>query len=277
MITVFLLSVMVAGGKYKISFLDKTLAVVLSPFEYALFSVTDGARRAVSFSGDIIRVYRDNQNLKRENEILRQDIVNTDELLAENMRLRALLEYKRNAVHFDFITAQVVARDPGSWTDTITVNQGASEGIVKNMVVVNEQGLIGSVVSVYPHTSKIQLIIDPRSAVGALVQRTESRVAGIVEGNSSSINPNMVNLAKDADIVAGDRIITSGFGGIYPKGLIVGEVTEIVDNNIGFLKNAVIKTAVSFGKLEEVLIIKNFREIDPVPGKNKPLAKEAGR
>ncbi|MPN17613.1 Cell shape-determining protein MreC [bioreactor metagenome] len=132
------------------------------------------------------------------------------------------------------------------------------------MPVVTPQGLVGNVVNAYPNSAKVQLILDPRSAVGSLVQRPESRVAAIVEGNSASkFTPHMVNIARDADIIKGDQIITSGFGGIYPKGLQVGQVTDVVNEEGGLLKYAILKPAVDFDRLEEVLIIVGSRE--PVP------------
>jgi rod shape-determining protein MreC len=158
----------------------------------------------------------------------------------------------------------VVGRDPGTWTSTIIINRGTADGIAKDMPVVTPQGLVGSVVSVYGNVAKVNLILDPRSAVGALVQRPESRVAAIVEGNSATpLTPKMVNIARDADVIKGDKIITSGFGGIYPKGLLIGEVVDLVNEEGGLLKYAVLNPAVDFGRLEEVSVIVRSRE--PIP------------
>jgi rod shape-determining protein MreC len=155
--------------------------------------------------------------------------------------------------------------------------------LTKDMTVVASQGLVGSVVSVYNNSAKVQLILDPRSAVGCLVQRPESRVAGIVEGSGANpLAPRMVNIARDADVIKSDKIITSGFGGIFPKGLLVGEVADVVNDEGGLLKYAVLKPAVDFDKLEEVLVIVRSREPMPeapaapaVPGKTAPQAQPA--
>ena len=160
--------------------------------------------------------------------------------------------------------ATVVGRDLGTWTSTIIINRGTADGITKEMPVVTPQGLVGNVVSVYTNAAKVQLILDARSAVGTLVQRPESRVAAIVEGSSTTqLMPRMVNIARDADIIKGDKLITSGFGGIYPKGLLIGEVVDIVNEEGGLLKYAILKPAVDFDRLEEVFVIVNSRE--PVP------------
>lgn len=265
-VTVFLLASTIAQGKYQFNFVERVVVTLLTPVEYVLAKVGYGIRQTGAFTGGIMTVYRDNQALKAEIAELRQNDVNLTEILAENARLRAMLDYKKGAPQFDFVTAQVIARDPGTWTSIIIINRGAADGIAKDMAVVTAQGLVGSVTTVYNNSAKVQLVLDPRSAVGCLVQRPESRVAGIVEGSSSNpLTPRMVNIARDADIIKSDKIITSGFGGIYPKGLLVGEVVDVVNEEGGLLKYAVLKPAVDFDRLEEVLVIVRSREPIPVP------------
>lgn len=265
-LTVFLLAGTVNQGKYQFAFMEQAVITLLTPIEYVLGKLGYGIRQTGSFTGQLMTVYRDNQALKTEIEELRQKDVNTTEILAENARLRTMLDYKKSVPQFDFVTAQVMARDPGTWTSIIIINRGTADGIAKDMAVVTAQGLVGNVVTVYNNAAKVQLILDPRSAVGCLVQRPESRVAGIVEGSTSNLHaPRMINIARDADVIKSDRIITSGFGGIYPKGLLVGEVMDIVNDEGGLLKYAVLKPAVDFDRLEEVLIIVRSREPQPVP------------
>lgn len=255
-LTVFLLAGTIAKGKYHFVFMEQAVVTLLTPVEYVLTKVGYNMRQAGSFTSQMFSVYEDNQVLKAEIAELRQNSINATEILAENARLRTMLDYKKGAVQFDFVTAQVSARDPGSWTNIIMINRGAADGLAKDMPVVTAQGLVGSVITVYHNAAKVQLILDPRSAVGSLVQRPESRVAGIVEGSHvSPVLPRMINIARDADIIKNDKIITSGFGGIYPKGLLVGEVLDIVNDEGGLLKYAVLKPAVDFDRLEEVLVI----------------------
>ncbi|HWR44637.1 rod shape-determining protein MreC [Sporomusa sp.] len=272
-LTVFLLAGTIAHGKYQFTFMERVVVTLLTPVEYVLAKVGYGMRQTGSFTGQIMTVYRDNQTLKAEIEDLRQSSVNVTEILAENARLRTMLDYKKGAPQFDFVTAQVIARDPGTWTSIIMINRGAADGISKDMAVVTAQGLVGSVINVYNNAAKVQLILDPRSAVGSLVQRPESRVAGIVEGSSANpVSPHMINIARDADIIKSDKVITSGFGGIYPKGLLVGEVLDIVNDEGGLLKYAVLKPAVDFDRLEEVLVIVRSREPIAVPQPVTPQA-----
>lgn len=260
-LTVFLLASSASRGTYKFPVMDRLVSTVLAPIQTVLANTGFGLRRAAYFTGEIFTVYRQNQALRAENLQLQQNNLNIAEIAAENARLRTMLDYKKGAPQFDFVTASVIGRDPGTWTNIIIINRGATHGIAKDMPVVTPQGLAGHVAQVYSATAKVQLLLDPRSAVGALVQRSESRVAAIVEGNAANpMMPRMVNLARDADVIKGDKIITSGFGGIYPKGLLVGEVIDVIDEEGGLLKYAVLKPSVDFGRLEEVFVITRSRE-----------------
>lgn len=255
-LTVFLLANATARNRYKFPIMEQVLTTVLAPLEYGVAKIGYGIRQAGSFTWQIFSVYHENQMLRAENDQLRQDIIDNTEIVAENVRLRAMLDYKKTAPQFDFVAATVIARDPGTWTNVIVINRGAQHGLVKNMPVVTPQGLVGETSEVYATTTKVKLLLDPRSAVGSMVQRSESRVAAIVEGNAAQLlAPRMVNLARDADIIKGDKIITSGLGGIYPKGLMVGEVVDVVNDEGGLLKYAVLKPAVNFDRLEDVMVL----------------------
>ncbi|MBP2653281.1 MAG: mreC: rod shape-determining protein MreC [Firmicutes bacterium] len=288
-LTVFLLASLAARGKYRFDVSEQIITVVLAPMEYVVAKVGYSIKHMTTSVSDIISVYQDNQTLKTENEGLRANINQSAEIQAENTRLRALLDYKKTAPQFDYVIATVVARDPSTWSNVIVINRGAKDGLTKDMPVVTPHGLVGNLVEVYASTAKVQLILDPRSAVGSLVQRTDSRVAAIIEGSSARpATPRMVNLARDADVVKGDVIITSGLGGIYPKGLVVGEVSDVVDEAGGLLKYAALKTAVDFDRLEEVMVIVRQPPAPPSPpttttttttpkGGTQPPVKGAGK
>lgn len=263
-ITVFLLASAQAQGKYKFTFMEELVTTILAPVQNVTSSVAFSFRKVGLSTSELMTAYRDNQALRAENEEIRQNALNVTEIMAENVRLKTMLDYKTAANQFDFVTAAVIGRDQGTWNSTIVINRGTVDGITKDMPVVTPQGLVGSVVNVYSNVAKVHLILDSRSAVGAIVQRPESRVAAIVEGSSvSPTMPKMVNIARDADVIKSDKLVTSGFGGIYPKGLLIGEVMDIINDEGGLLKYASLKTAVDFDRLEEVMIIVKSRE--PMP------------
>lgn len=275
-VTVFLLASSQVQGKYKVVFAEELITSALAPIQSIFSKVGFNFRKVGLFTSELMTVYRDNQVLRAQNEEIRQNNLNVSEVMAENIRLRSMLAYKNEAKQFDFVTAAVVGRDLGTWNSTIVINRGTADGVTKDMPVVTTQGLVGSVVNAYTHVAKVQLILDSRSAVGALVQRPESRVVAIVEGsNATPLSPRMVNIARDADIIKSDKLITSGFGGIYPKGLFIGEVVDVVNEEGGLLKYASLKTAVDFDRLEEVLVIVRSRE--PLPSLSLPQPSAPGK
>lgn len=264
-VAVFLLASAAAQGKVNFSYPERVLATVLSPVEGLAARVGYGVRGLFSAIGQVATVYRENQMLRQQNEQLQQASVNASELAAENARLKAMLAYKQDTPQFDLLAAVVVGRDPGTWSSTIVINRGTADGVTKDMPVITPQGLVGSVIAVYGNSAKVQLFLDPHSAVGGIVQRPESRVTGIVNGSGENPPaPRMVNLARDADIVKGDKIVTSGLGGLFPKGIMLGEVIDVVNDEGGLLKYAILKPAVDFSRLEEVFVLTHSREPAPV-------------
>ena len=187
---------------------------------------------------------------------LEQKVSNHDEVVTENIRLRQMLNYKSAHPEFTMTLAGIITKDFGTWTNTFTIDRGENDGIKPNMAVVVPSGVVGFVTDVYPNSARVQTFLDPRSAIGVIVQRPESRLAGVVKGDGNHPNkPMMVNIAREGDVLVGDKLITSGYGGIYPKGLLVGNVLSIENDTEGFVKNATIQPTVDFHRLEEVFII----------------------
>lgn len=218
----------------------------------------------------ILRV-KDMSDIEVRNAELEQKQVAYDELVAENIRLRQLLKFKGEQPQFALLAASVVTRDRGAWTDTFTISRGSADGVAPNMAVIAPRGVVGFVSDVYEHSARVQSILDPRSATGVIVQRPESRIASILKGNGNRpMEPQMVNIALNGDILKGDTIVTSGFGGIYPKGLLLGHVKDIVTDEEGFVKHAIIDPTVDFQSLEEVFVIVSSSIAQPETPKLEP-------
>ena len=233
---------------------------VMAPFDYVFFGVAGGVQQGMGFTRDVATVYRENQALRAENQELRHVVFQLTEKAAENERLQAMLDFRTKTLAFQMKAATVIARDPGTLSYSILINQGAQDGVRVNMAVVTHQGLVGHVMETFSGTSKVRLLIDTGSSAAAMVQRPQSRAVGIVEGNPAQpSNLRMRNLMRDGDVIKGDKIMTSGLGGIYPKGLLVGEVIDVVDDEGGLLKNAMIRPAVDLTRLEEVFVITGER------------------
>lgn len=265
-ISVFCIIFFAARGRFTVPFSSRAATTVLAPFQRVTSWVGSQVNYVTSNIWEIVTVHQQNKMLRSEVVQLRTQNLQASEFAAENERLRALLGYKQSVPQFDLVAARVIGREMAAWTSMIIIDRGTQDGVNKDMAVVTEKGLVGTVVEASPNSSKVQLLLDQRSAVGTLVQRPESRVAGIVEGNPSDpMMPRMINIPRNADVVEGDTIVTSGFGGIYPKGLIVGTVSDVQNDSGGLLKIAILDPAVDFQKLEDVAVIVTSREAPPAP------------
>ena len=261
-----LLAFTTVKGKYDLKISENVVNTILSPFQSAITSISNVTKKVGVISWEMVTVYEQNKMLRSEVEQLRQRDVNVNEIMAENTRLTNILNYKNAVKQFDTAVAKIISYDSSNLTNSITINLGAKDGMQKNMPVITPQGLVGTIVAVYEHSAKVQLILDPRSAVGAIIQRPESRVIGIMQGSVGvQTLAKMVNIPRDADVVVGDNVLTSGYGGLYPKGIVIGEVVEVTNEAGGLLKYATVKTAVDFYRIEEVLVIVNSREAPPTP------------
>ncbi|AXB82166.1 rod shape-determining protein MreC [Megasphaera hexanoica] len=237
-------------------FITKPLQIVAAPFEYGASRIMD----TLSSTFHIVDISLKNriewESLEKENAELKERSVDYDEILAENKRYRELLDFKAAHRQFNVRAGSVISRDYGTWSNTMVIDIGSEDGIEENMAVVTPAGVVGFISDVYPHSSRVQLLTDPRTSIGAIVQRPESRVSSVVRGNGNvPTEPQFVNIAKDADILEGDTLVTSGFGSIYPKGLYIGTIVSIHQDDNDFVKYAVIRPDVDFSKLEEVFVI----------------------
>jgi len=255
-VTVFLLVISAARLQNRYPLMAGIAAAVMAPFDYVFSGIAGGIQQGTVFTRDVATVYRENQTLRSENQELRHVVFQLTEKAAENERLQAMLEFRTKSVAFQMKAATVIGRDPGILNYSILINQGANDGLKINMPVVTHQGLVGHVMETFAGTAKVRLLVDTGSSAASMVQRPQSRAVGIVEGNPSQVSVlRMKNLMRDGDVIKGDKIMTSGLGGIYPKGLLIGEVTDVVDDDGGLLKTALIRPALDFSRLEEVFVI----------------------
>ena len=241
-----------------VPFVTQPLVAAATPFEYGTARVAQEVLAGATILRGAVTGYAELQQLRAENDALRGALTAHREMIAENERLRGLLQFEATYPQYQVLAARVITRDDGGWTQSAVIDRGQAEGLTKYMAVMLPQGVVGFVSDVYPHSARIQFILDPRTAVGGIVQRPQSRVAALVSGNGNDVaHPEMIDIVKEGDIVAGDAIVTSGYGGLYPKGLLIGTVKEIVPDPSGVVKRAVLTPAVDFTKLEEVLVILN--------------------
>lgn len=178
----------------------------------------------------------------------------------ENKRLRKLLAFKRST-GFDGVTSTVIGRDPSRWERTITLDRGAQDSVKEGLPVVDGEAVVGQTTVVSGTSAKVLLITDKSSAIDAIVQR--SRATGIVEGTGRD-TLRMRYVLKEMSVQPGDRIISSGLGGIYPKGTLIGVVVDVRTPHSGLFHEVTIKPSVDLLRLENVMVITSEVKAEPI-------------
>ena len=256
----FLLLALAVQGRARLPWLDRVIVAIAAPVNEKLVAVSNNADSVRNFFAALTTMQEENKKLKTEVETLRYANIQMAEIWAENQRLSNLLQYKNDAKNLKLQTAKVIGKNIGDIKDTVLINLGSNAGLRENMAVVNASGLVGIIDETYPDAARVLLITSPRCKAGGIVLRANSRVVGVVNGLAGGDAVlQMSNMARDADIVEGDIVVTSGFGGNHPGGLVIGTVSEVSLNVGGLLKQAKIVPAVDFGRLEEVMVVADYQ------------------
>ncbi len=228
-------------------------ASLLEPFLEGAYQTRSFLRSQRDFAVQLFKIREENQRLHEENRALREEMTALKEIKQENVRLKQLLQFQQVS-KWKAVSAQVIARDLSHWSYYVFINKGSRDGIREEMPVVTGDGLVGKVVSAGSNSSRVILLIDSESRVSALVQDT--RDVGLIEGTGNALLK-MTYLDFRAQIGVGTTVVSSGFGGIYPKGVPIGEVVQIGEDKNKLSLYAVVKPFAHFSKLEEVLCLVN--------------------
>jgi len=250
LVSFLLLTVQTRGGGTGRA--GELMAIVLTPVQSLLVRVHRGALGFWANYIDWKVVRREVVSLRGENEQLRVQALQAGETREENTRLRRLLVL-RDRLPLATVAGEVIGREAGGWVRSLTVNRGRSDGIAQQTPVIMPDGLVGRVVQVHRGAAVIQLLNDPASTVGAVVQRT--RTAGLVEGDAGGAVRFKFMARDGASVAPGDLVVTSGLGTLFPKGLPVGRVVKIEDKGSALFHFAVLAPAVDFSRVEEVLLV----------------------
>jgi rod shape-determining protein MreC len=257
----------VLSSGYNIRVLEKMIRDAYTPLQSGVVEFKENLGQVNAFFAskqemhqEIGRLQEENQRLIMENQVLREDKM-------ELRRLRSLLGFRDISLDkYQMVGARVIARSPNNWYRNIVIDKGTDSGIRKGMAVISPHGLVGRVASVSRESAHVDLIIHREIAVGAIVQENRE-TQGIVEGLGISQNLRMVNIPYYSTIKEGYHIITSGLSESYPKGINIGRVKEVELQPDGILLSALVEPSVDFDKLEEVLVIVNYKlsNDEPIP------------
>lgn len=223
------------------------------------------AQGTVNWIGGLQDKYDTLAGFRSENERLRRRIQTLEierqkllEAQATNSRLKQLLDF-RGHLRGTAVTASIIANSATAWFKSCVLDKGSVDGVRKGMAVVTPLGVVGQVVSVTPRTAKVLLLTDPNSGIDVLVQRTRAR--GIVSGSLEN-GPVLKYVKRSEDIQEGDRLITSGTDGVFPKGMLVGTVIKVTKQHIGLFQFIEVLPAVQPARVEDVLVVASRSDME---------------
>jgi rod shape-determining protein MreC len=191
------------------------------------------------------------QQLREQNEQLQSQLIQMEEFQQENERLAKLLDLK-DAFELESVGARVISKSPDSWNRTITINKGSVAGFEVGMPVISPNGLIGQIENVSLYSSEVRLITDSQSGVAAILQ--SNRAEGIVSGSVDGVLY-LKFIPMEVAVQPGDVVITSGAGGIFPKGIPIGEVLSVQASPSDVSRTIVVKPIARVSAYEEVLVV----------------------
>jgi len=245
-------------------FLQNAAGVLAYPFRSAATAVATWVEDKQHYYKDYSDLLAENEELRVRVAELERDARQADADRAENALLRGLLELREQRRDFEFESAAVIDRQSTNWASTLTLNRGTAHGIEKNDCVVSSEGyLVGVVSSVGYNWCTVLTIIDTDTELGARIFRTQE--VAVAEGDLSLMGEGKLKLtylSADAQLLAGDIITTSGLGGFYPGGLVVGTVDTVRTDDDGLAQYAVLTPSARLDTLTEVFVIKSFDIVD---------------
>lgn len=253
------LTLLVALGFYSMNLRDKERT---NSFERVILAVTSPVASLMyqinSFTVDIwdryiflVEVREENDRLKTVIKALNTRIMQNQEAVLEAGRLQQLSLVKRR-IESPSLVATVIGEEVAPWFRTIIIDRGSVDGVREGMPVVATAGVVGRIIRVSSNSSRLLLLTDHASAIAGTVQR--SRARGVVKGKSWGVC-SLEFSERGEDVQVGDVIVTSGIGGVYPKGIPIGEVTTVKKGEFGIFQTVVLRPYVSTGRLEEVLVL----------------------
>jgi rod shape-determining protein MreC len=234
-----------------VDFFDALMMEICSPFQKGATFVIKTVQGTFQQYVFLINLEEENRMLKQKIAQLQEENYGMKEMKLANERLRELLQFrKKNSP--SMIGAEVIGQDPSSWFKSVTIDKGERDGVKKGMAVISPAGVIGQILKTAPHYAVVLLLTDYNSAIDSVVQRT--RAKAIVEGKGEN-RCQLKYLLRADEVAVGDVVITSGLGGNFPKGLMIGDIKKVDKKGHGVFQYAELVPSVDLTQLEEVFVI----------------------
>ncbi len=240
----------------KLSYIESVASSVINPIQRVFVDFRNKIQGNSAYFSNLESIMQENEDLKNKNSELETELRELEIIKAENTKLQEYMNLTQKYSSYNTIPAYVINRDVSNYSSTLILNVGEKDGIKENMTVIADKGLVGHVISVENSTCKVQVIIDPASTVSCTISTTgESIICKGTLENSQILRASYI--PTGAELIQGDSVSTSGIGGIYPKGIIIGTIKEIITTSNITDRYAIVEPAVDFSKVDTVLLIVN--------------------
>jgi rod shape-determining protein MreC len=236
---------------HELSWWEGIVLEIAIPVQKTLVAPVDAFSGAWGSYVDLLDVREENDRLKHEVAVLEEENLQYREALVAGGHLDRIAGM-RDDFEIPMLPSEIVGLDVSPWFRSVLVDRGASHGVRAGYPVITDEGVVGLVTRTSAHAAKTMLLLDRQSAIDGVVQR--SRARGVIRGRGTD-ELRFEFVVRGSDVEVGDVVITSGLGGVYPKGLRVGEVTELTDPGGSLIQIAVVKPSVDFGRLEQVFVM----------------------
>ena len=246
--------------------ISSSVSTVVSPLQKIVYNINSRVKETVDFFLNFSEVKLENEELKKKNTKLANELIEYESLKDEVERLREALNFTESKNNYKYVGVNIIGYSGNSLSDGYIIDKGSNDGIDKNMVVVSSKGLVGKVTKVASNFAIVQSILNENIAVAVMDQQTRE-ATGVLQGLSDKKDNNMTvvyNLPISSDVKEGDIIITSGLGKIYPKEIPVGTVVTVEEDNVRVMKSAVVEPFVNFNEVEELFVVIPNSNIDEI-------------
>ena len=220
------------------------------------FALKNNVFSSQSEKNDIKSLRENNTKLNKENTSLKEKLREYEFVKAENEKLKDFMNLKNKYSDYQTVPAAIIEKSISNYDKTVIINSGEVDGVRVNMPVISEDGLVGYIIEVNKKTAKVQLITDTASTVSGNISTAESSI--LLKGQLDKNDMVKASyIPTEATVLQGDEVYTSGIGGIYPKGILIGKIKEVINTKNESDRYANVETSVNFNKLINVLVIVN--------------------
>lgn len=247
--------------KSGVNIIGNIISVPAAPLQRAFSFVSEKVGDFFDYFEDVKKTQTENEELLKRISELEQQILDIEKLEKENKMLKDALNFKDQYDEYDFIGSSIIAKDPGNWFEVFTINRGSKDKILPDSPVITAYGLVGRVSKVDLLSSRVVSIIDMDSTISARLSKTRDLI--VVRGDVELKSKGLCRadyIPPNADVMPGDTVETSGLGGIYPKGIIIGKIVSVISNEGQYDSYAIIEPVVDFKRLEDVIVLKKKQQ-----------------